>query len=736
MKLLHQERSPGTPGDKEIALSEVMALLVENRFLIAVTTAVVLLLGVAYAFIGTPMYKADVMIQIDDDASSGTLNDKLGDLASMFQSKATAEAEIELIRSRMVIEETVRGLHLDVKALPHRLPLIGALIARYAAPDSPASSVMGMSPFAWGGESLAVAQFDVPAALYNQTFRLVVGEGQTLELRDPDGRVVLRGRVGVAAQGTTQYGQIQLSVDRMVARVGTSFDLKRASTQLTTVDLQNALDINEKAKPSGMISIALYGEDAIRTAETVNRVANIYVQRNVDRKSAQAAQMLRFLSEQLPQLRSDLDQAEARYNAFRAENGTVDLEAEGKLLLQSIVDSKTRLIELQEQRAALAQRYTPEHPSVQAIDAQIRELHQQQGGFNQKITALPNVQQQALRLMRDVRVDTDLYTKLLDSTQQLRVLKAGQLGNVHTVDYAEAAEAPVKPRKILVVALSGVIGLLLGCSIAFVRYTLNRGLETPSEIEDAVGVPVYAIVSRSARQRALRSSERSGGSGSSVLAAVHPHDIAVEGIRSLRTVLQLGLLKSDNNIVMLTGPRPGIGKSFLSVNLSAVLSAGGKRVLLIDSDMRRGDIHKHFALPRKPGLSDVICGADPRGAVHCQALPNLDVLMSGSAASSPAEMLMSEAFGNLLAAFSKQYDVVIIDSPPVLAVTDPVLIARHAGLTLLVVRHGRHTSAELQESTRQLSSAGSIVDGILLNDVPQRASAYGAFSEYEAEKTS
>ncbi|WNC92380.1 polysaccharide biosynthesis tyrosine autokinase [Paraburkholderia sp. FT54] len=735
MKLLDQERSADALGENEITVSDVIALLGENRLLIVLTTAAMLFLGVAYALVGTPLYKAEAMIQVDRDPGSDTLNDKLGDLASLFQSKASTDAEIELIRLRMVVEETVRILHLDVKAAPHRFPLLGALIARQVPAGGSASPVLGMSSFAWGGESLGPTQFDVPAALYDQPFRLMVVGEQAFELRDPDGRTVLRGRVGVAGQGMTQYGSVQLKVDGMVARVGTSFDLKRASTQLTTADLQSALNISEKVKQSGIVAISLEGPDALRTAATVNRVASIYVQRNVDRKSAQAQQMLQFLGDQLPQLRADLDEAEAKYNAFRTQNGTVDLEAEGKLLLQSIVDSKTRLIELEQQRSALAQRYTAEHPSVQAIDAQIGELQEQQSAFNEKVAALPNMQQQALRLMRDVRVDTDLYTKLLDSTQQLRVLKAGQLGNVHTVDYAEVAEKPVKPKKVLVIALSGVIGLLLGCTIAFVRSTMNRGLETPSEIEGAVGVPVFAIVSRSARQRSLQQSVRGGASVLNVLAAIRPDDVAVEGIRSLRTALQFGLLKSHTNIVMLTGPRPDVGKSFLSVNLSAVLSAGGKRVLLVDSDMRRGDVHKYFSLPSKPGLSDVIGGVETASAVYRQVVPNLDVLTSGGIPTSPAEMLMSDAFGKLLAQFSKQYDVVIVDSPPVLAVTDPVLIGKHAGLTLLVVRHGRHSAAELQESVRQLSSVGRAVDGVLLNDVPQRASAYGAFSEYGGGKS-
>lgn len=731
MNMLKQSRTADTPADDEIDLSEIIAVIRENRLLIALVTLAMLALGVAYAFLGTPIYRADALIQVDDDSGAGNINDKLGDLAALFQNKATADAEIELIRSRMVVSETVSDLHLDVDVKPHYLPVIGAPIAKRARDEDLATPFMGLSGFAWGGEKLELSKFDVPRNLYNRAFTIVVQANQRFELRDPDGNTILRGRAGNPERCMTQYGPVELTLTRMVAHAGTAFDVSRSSTQLTVEDLQKSLDIKEKVKQSGIISVTLDGTDATRTAATVNSVARIYVQRNVDRKSAQAEQMLAFLGEQLPKLREDLDKAEQRYNAFRAQHGTVDLEAESKLLLQSIVENRTKLVELAQQRAQLVQHFTAEHPSVVALDAQIVELQQQQSGFDHQVAALPEIQQQVLRLTRDVQVNTDLYTKLLDSTEQLRVLKAGQLGNVRTVDYAVIAEKPVKPRKPLVIAAATLFGLLLGSTIAFGRRALNRGLESPAEIERAVDVPVYAIISRSARQAQLQA-PRSGAARPRVLAVDFPEDIAVEGIRSLRTALQFGIVKPDNNIVMLTGPRPGVGKSFLSVNLAAVLAATGKRVLLVDADTRRGSVHTHFELPRKPGLCEVIEGIDPDEAIHRMVLPGLDVLTSGTVPSSPAELLMRERFSKLMAQFSKGYDIVIVDSPPVLAVTDPVLIGKHAGATLLVMRYGRHSAAELSETTRQLNSAGVPVDGILLTDVPQRMSTYGAFSEYES----
>ncbi|MEX3979644.1 polysaccharide biosynthesis tyrosine autokinase [Paraburkholderia sp. EG287A] len=732
MTLLKKNPQSHTADDDEIDLSELFAVLRENLSLIGIVTAIVFVLGALYAFLGTPVYRADAVIQVDDDSGMGSINDKLGDLATLFQSKATADAEIELIRSRTVVGETVDRLHVDIDARPHYFPLIGAPIARYRmqSSDGLLSPILGMKSFAWGGERIGVAQFNVPAALYEKKFKLTVLDDEAFELADPDNNVVLRGRVGTIVNGRTDYGPVTLEVTSLLAHAGARFDLKRLSTQLTVAALQKKLDIAEKTKQSGIIGMKLDGIDAQRVTAIVNMIASLYVQRNVDRKSAQAEQMLSFLGEQLPQLRADLDKAEARYNAFRAMSGAIDLDAQGKLLLQTVVDIQTRLTELQQQRADLVQRYTASHPMVAAVDARIAELERQQDQYERQVTALPDTQQQALRLMRDVKVSTDLYMKLLDSTQQLRVLKAGQLGNVRTVDYAVVPEAPVRPLKILVLPLALMLGLLLGCALALARRMFNRGLETPAEIEHAVDIPVHAIISHSDKELALRQSVRRDPTRPAVLAAAYPDDVAVEGLRSLRTAMQFGVLKPGNNIVMLTGPRPGVGKSFVSVNLATVLAATGKRILLIDADMRRGDVHAYFSINRKPGFSELLTGREAKDVIHREVLPNLDVVMSGSIPERPAELLARDRLGETLEALALTYDMVIIDSPPVLAVTDAVLLGKHAGATLMVVRHGRHSAAELRECTRQLASAGVNVDGLLLTDVPGRGISYGAYSNY------
>jgi tyrosine-protein kinase Etk/Wzc len=715
----------------EIDLSELANVIVKNRRVIAWFTAGALLIGIAYAILGTPVYRAEAMLQVAD--SSDAVNDKLGDLASLFSGKATADAEIQLIGSRELLDDTVRRLHLDIDAKPDYFPLIGAWIARQVPVGRLATPVLGWRGFAWGGEDIDVARFEVPPKLYDAKFTLIAGNDGAFELKGPDGDLVLKGHLHDAVAGMTPYGPVALTVTALVARPGTRFKLARASTQMTTARLRDALSAKENVKQSGIVSVQLDGQNSAKVAQTVNTIVQGYVQRNVDWKSGQAEQMLNFLSGQLPQLRKNLDAAEGRYNTFRTQNGTVDLADESRLLLQSVVDTKTRMLTLQQQRHDLLTRFTPTHPSVVALDAQLAELKRQDDGFDTKVSELPATQQATVRLMRDVNINTALYTNLTNSAQQLRVLKAGQQGDAHIVDYAEAAEKPVRPKRAIVIAGAALSGLLMGVAVAFVRRSVSRGLDNAAEIEQIVGAPVFAVISHSERQTTLERRSRRGQRGPRVLSMVMPDDVAVEAIRSLRTALQFKMAETRSNVVMITGVRPGGGKTFLSVNLAAVLVSTGKRVLLIDADMRRGDVHQYLGIAREQGFRDVIAGADVDSVVRRQVLPNLDVLTRGTNSHSPAELLTSQHLGALIDKLSHEYDLVLLDTPPVLAVTDSALIGKHAGITLLVMRHGAHTAVELGETKRLLNGAGVPIDGILLSDVPPRASAYGTYSAYETD---
>ncbi|MDR5834657.1 polysaccharide biosynthesis tyrosine autokinase [Caballeronia sp. LZ034LL] len=725
-------------GD-ELRLSDYLAAVLGNWKLVTIVMLAVVALGTAYAFIATPTYKADALIQVEETNPNNNPNanaNAVQAVSQMFDGKATTAAQIELLRSRLVVDDAVRRLHLDISAVPHGFPVLGGLLGSAFSMFNMTVPSGYLSRFAWGGEQIEVPLFDTPKDLYDKKFTLVAGENGSYVLNDPDGVAILTGRVGQEATGVTQQGPVKLKVDKLVGNPGVQFELQRFST-LTTIDsLQKRLTVAETALQSGIIGLSLEGSNPKEVAQIVNNIANRYVAQDSEKRSAEAEHTLAFLDQQLPILKKQLDESEQKYNSFRNKQGTVDLSEESRLLLQQIVDNKTKLSDLQQQRAELSLRFTANHPSVQALDAQIASLTGAQSRMAKNVSTLPDTEQTALRYLRDVRVNTELYTNLLNSAQQLRIAKAGQIGNVRVVDFAQTPDDPVRPKRVLVILISAGVGLVLGILLAFVRKSLYGGVERPEEIEKQLGVRVFAIVPRSTQQLRLQRKVGMRREGLHVLAAQAPEDAAVEGIRGLRTSLQLQLADARNNVVMLTGSRPEAGKSFLSVNLATLVASTRKRVLLIDGDMRRGDIHSHFGVRHSPGLSDVLMGADVTSAILTDVLPGVDLITKGSLPSHPSELLASDRLGEVLGELKQRYDLVIIDTPPVLAVTDATVIGKHAGTSLLVVRHGKNQVQEIGETMKRLHHGGVNMKGVLLTDVPQSkmlmGSTYAGYYGYES----
>ncbi|MFM0417288.1 polysaccharide biosynthesis tyrosine autokinase [Paraburkholderia aromaticivorans] len=719
-----------TSANEDVSFADYLSLIYEGRWLIAGIMAFVVALSVIYAFGARPIYEANILIQVEDsDLSEKNL---LGDLAPLLDAKSATTAEIELLRSRLVVGSAVSSLKLFIEATPRHFPIIGGWVSnRYESrmsatgPAEIAPAFLGLSRFAWGGESIQVDQFDVPRTYWKKKFTLVATGPDSYVLKS-SGDVVLEGKLNRIAKGRIDDGEVTLLVSRLTARPGTEFIIKRSSELQAVEDLQDDLKIEEKGKQSGILSVTLNGPNPKKTKSILDAVASEYVTQNVALKSAEAQQTIEFLDRQLPQLKSQLDDAEAKYNRFRNEKGTVNLSEEAKLILQQSVDSNTALLELQQRRLELRQRFTEEHPSVVALDKQIAAAKGQAESLGGRISGLPNLEQGALRLMRDVAVDTDLYTGLLNSAQQLRVLKAGKVGNVRVVDFAQDSEEPIKPKKALVIAMGVVLGAIFGVTTAFVRKAFFGGVESGDAIERATGLPIYATIPHSDEQRALDDAVRRRVKGFHILAHQNPADTAVESLRSLRTAIQFAMLEAENNVAMVTSPSPSVGKSFIVANLATIIASSGKKVLLIDCDLRRGHVHDCFALAREPGVSDFILGEiSLEKVIQRDVLPGLDFISTGTVPPNPSELLTNARFSELLEKLRTSYDVVIVDSPPVLAVTDAAIIGKHAGTTLLALRYAQHPLHEIVESVRRLQHGGVALKGALLNDLPRTALGYG-----------
>jgi tyrosine-protein kinase Etk/Wzc len=715
---------PPQEDDDEINLLEYWDIVVDNRWLIAAITALAFIIGLAYAFLAKPVYESNLLIQVED--SSGSAKSLLGDAGSFFDVKTPATAEMEIIRSRMVIGQAVDSTLLYVEAGPRYLPLMGHWLSRRAEGLSN-PGFLGMGGWVMGKERIKVSAFEVPSEFEGSRFLITVqGNGQyTLSHADVE---PVNGTVGQPIVRSTPGGTLTLSISSLEGKPGAQFNLVRQSRLEVIERLQQQLQLSEKGRQSGVIDARLQDTDRGELTLILNEIGRQYVKQNIERKSAEAQKTLAFLDTQLPQFKKQLDQSEEAYNRYRNRQGTVSLDEEARLILGRNVDLHSKLLEAQQKRRELVARFTAEHPSVKTLDDQIAAWNREIASLNERVKALPSVQQDALRLERDVKVNNELYQQLRNNALQLQLVREGKIGNVRLIDAADIPKQPIKPKRALVLALALLIGLLAGIGAAIARNAFFRGIRNAQEIEAHTGLNVYSTVPLSAAQIDLANKVKEKQPGVHILAQSAPQDVAVESLRSLRTALQFAMLETSSNRVLITGATPGIGKSFVSANFSAVLASAGKRVLLIDADLRKGHLNQYFGTGRRGGLSELIVGSlKPAEAIRRAVLPNLDFISTGTLPPNPAELMTSGAFANLLETLSDDYDLVVIDTAPVLAAADTLSVAMHVGMLLLVARAEQTQMGELHESARRLAHAGRSANGVIFNGVDLTRRHYGTY---------
>ena len=683
---------------EELSFGSVVSAVVESWFLVLVIVISVLVAGVVYVMTTKPVYRADAVLQVERTAKGISA---LTDISRFFEEQSDIVSEFEIIGSRMVLGQVVDNLKLYINASP-----------------------VGMFS---GTRSIRIETLEVPKEYLGKSFRLVAQKGQRYRLLDGDDKTILKGRVGEPASAPLgKGGEIKLFVSDLQADVGDEFIVSRAP-RLDVIDmLKSQLKLEERGTDSGIIRISLEGTDPVKIADIVNEVTSIYVRQNVERKSAETGKTLAFLEKQLPKLREQMEAAEAALNNYRFKRGSIDLPLETQSLLQRAVSIEAELSELKRTREALIKKFTEEHPRIQALDAQIESLSSELAAVEETTKKLPTTQQEIVRLTRNAEVASQLYTTLLNNAQELKVVKAGTVGNVRVIDPAVPPLKPVRPKKAFVVAMSFILGLLLAIAAAVVRKRMQAGVEDPGLVEKQLGLPVYATVPLSEKQRELNRRQKKGEKVNLVLATVDPDDLAVESMRSLRTSLHFAQLDARNNIIMITGPAPGAGKTFVAANLATILASSGKRVLLVDADMRKGRLHTLFGISRDGGLSELIAGSKESGEViHATGVPDLDFISTGKRPPNPAELLLHERFADFLEEVSDSYDHVVIDTPPVLAVTDAAIIGRLSGATLMVLKDGQHPLREIEQSIKRLKLAGVNLRGAVFNAISRLSARHG-----------
>ncbi|MFS7757583.1 polysaccharide biosynthesis tyrosine autokinase [Klebsiella pneumoniae] len=694
----------------EIDLGRLLGELVDHRKLIIAVTSLFTLCALIYALFATPIYQADALIQVEQKQANAILSN----LSQMLpDSQPQSEPEIALLKSRMILGKTVDDLNLQAVIKPKYFPIFGRGWQRLSGKKD--------------GE-LVVSRLYLPTSedIDVPKVELTVKDNEHFVVKGDD--FTFNGKVGELLDDKG----ISIKVDKIDAEPGSKFTISYITRLEAITKLQEVLSVADQGKDTGILVLSITGDNPELITNIIDSISNNYLSQNIARQAAQDAKSLEFLSNQLPKVRNDLDVAEDKLNEYRRKNDSVDLSLEAKSVLEQIVNVDNQLNDLTFRESEISQLYTKEHPNYKALMEKRKTLQEEKAKLNKRVSVMPETQQEILRLSRDVESGRAVYMQLLNRQQELNIAKSSAIGNVRIIDNAVAQTKPVKPKKIVIILIGFIFGSVVAIGIVLLRVFLRRGIESPEQLEE-LGINVYASipVSEAFANNAVKKASwknKNYDIKQAFLAVENPADLAIEAIRGLRTSLHFAMMESRNNILMISGASPNAGKTFVSTNLAAVIAQSGEKVLFIDTDMRKGYTHNLFNVENTKGLSDILSGKmTVERAIQPLSMAGFDFIARGAVPPNPAELLMHKNFDALLSWASQNYEIVVLDTPPILAVTDAAIIGNYVGTTLLVARFEQNTAKEIEVSVRRFEQSGVIVKGCILNGIIKKASSYYSY---------
>jgi len=687
------------------------SIVEKRRFVLGVTLLATLIGGVAGVAM-RPLYEANLLIQIADAA--GPSKGFLGESTSLFDIKTPASAEMEIMRSRMVIAPAVDKLQLFAKVESRRFPLGGSFQSRsFDAQALPGTVTLG--PWQWVPDALglSVSQFDVPPGWEGRDLTLrIEGEGR-YSISHPALGTSLQGKVGEVLQGPLGSGQLSLLILQLRGQKGAEFRISRKAVGEGIEDVQRTLKLSERGRQSGVMEATFRDTDPVRAADILNAIGANYIRQDLNRKTAEAESSIAFLSKQLPLLKAQMEQAEGAYNQFRARRGTVSIQDEAKMLVDQTAGLRSKLADAEQRRRDLLSNIGPEHPAVKLVNEQVTGLQQEIRRLQGSVTAMPSTQQDALRLEREAKLASELYQQLRSSLQQLQLVREGRSGNARLIDAAVAPYESINPSPAIMVAGFAGAGSLLSMLSVLVWSGFSRGVRSVQDIETVAGLKGYSS------PIPLGKLQKANGRPHAKLLALADRsaDVAV-AIRQLRSQLQHQIREGNSNRVMITGPKRGAGAHFISANLGAVMASTGRRILLVDAAGARGSLHDYFNIAKSVGFAEIIAGTYTRKQVVKQTeVPGLDLVTAGTSELDVDKLASSHVFQDLMEQAGKDYDLVIVAAPPVLESADVLTMAPAATLVVLVARARKTDADQIVESALLLSQVGCFPGGVVLNAV-------------------
>lgn len=732
---------------KDVHLYDYLRVVMRRRWVMILTLLAVFLSVLIHTLTMTPIFEAFATVQIKDESAQSPIWGE-------FRGVSTAnlvKAEMEIIRSRSVAEAVVRELRLDVEITDHREDLNPRLASVQVGEENQGrlfdvNFVGEDGDFVVSSKGEKLGKGNLVSGFHQEaiSFDLEIGrqpnENDWFRFRQrPFDTTVLQvqNSLGVAEMGDrTQIIKVSY-LDQHPQRARDIVN--------QVVDEYQKKDIEHKSKEADSTLKFIEGAlDTVKNEIDANEEElQVYKENSGHVELSEEAKLLIEAAAQFESQRSQMEIEKHKYAAMLRAIQSVGIENAALPSLSSAEDTVLtglgqNLAELKGKKGALLTEFTADHPNVLAINEEIASLGQQVKTildqtvtswdarmkklddviemYTKQIAKLPTAERDLAELMRSAEVTRQIYTFLLEKRAEANITKASEISNIRVIDRAVTPHEQIKPKVKLNLLLGALAGLVLSLGLAFFLEIIDDSLKSIEEVERLVEQPIYGIIPRISDS--LKEEKEAQPYSPMLVTHYSPQSPISEAFRTLRTNIHFTDPTKRIRTLLITSAGPSEGKSTVVSNLSLTFANTGLKTLLIDCDLRKPNIHSIFEINRYPGLTTVLSGEKTwREALRDTTIENLFVMTAGPIPPNPTEMLGSRTMQNLLVELQREFDVICIDSPPVVAVTDAAILSSIVDGTLLVVELGRSRSSVVNRAIDLLKKVNAHLLGVVTNNI-------------------
>ncbi len=746
---------PGPPRTEEVHLQDYLNVLYRRRQYSLATFCAIVALVLLYTFLSRPVFEASATLHVQDEKVKG--GDLLGDLG--LSRDNPIETEVEILKSRTNAEEVVRRLQLNWEVEDADDSVQFNILEFSSLEEDPEYVITLTQPgqFTVRGRGWDGAVAGQTGKLLNEGgLSLLIdalkgksGDRFTLVLK-PFNNVVLDLREAVQAsevgKGTNIIRLSYQDIDPVLA--------SEIVNTLATVYLdRNVVLKTEEARKSvefirqQLDEVRELLDDAERSLQDYKRESGIV---RLDAEAEALIERVTLADKEKSAVRLHARQADFAIKALQEAIGDGKAYAPSSLLDDPVLAELAKeLARLEVERRGLMADFTTAHPAVQQLNGKIAEaqkrmlvtyqslqrglklriadLDQEIARFEKELKLLPEAEQQLARLTRLATVNADIYTFLLQKHEEARIARAATISSINIIDPAIVPDKPVKPSKKKNLLLALIVGSMAGIGVAFFMEYLDDTVKDAESAKQILGVPVLSVIPYIGLQNGVEESSDEEIKRT-LITHLEPRSPAAEAFRTLRTGIHFSSVNEKKQVLLVTSSFPGEGKTTVAANLAETMAKTGSRVLLVGCDLRRPSLHTIFDQPRSPGLTEILIGdVDIDAAIHKTGINKLDFISAGLTPPNPAELIGSRQMGEVVGSVKGEYDTIILDAPPILAVTDAALLSEHADMILVVLEAGRVQIRALQRMKEIVGSLQARVAGMVLNDKTGKGMEYYSY---------